>query len=180
MLIGFIGAPCSGKTTTAALVFAALKQMNKIVEFVPECARAYICKKREEEGNTFTLDNYDQVDICLLQKYYEDLFLNSGNDVIVLTDSSTYNAFLYMTPDWRFNPIFSNVDKREYDYLFHCPPVIPYSTIKDPNRLHDYNTSLEIEKSIPEIIKHPYITITGDAQTRADKIIRILLGYDKC
>jgi adenylate kinase family enzyme len=194
MLIGFIGAPCSGKTTTAALVFAALKQMGRIVEFIPELARVYICKKREEEGNKITLDDWDQADIIIQQAIYEDLFVNSGTD-FVLTDSSVYNALLYMTPEFRKQPLVSEYmhEISKYDYLFHCPipqncsirrdhcpSVVPHTIINDPNRLHDYSTSLEIEKSIPNIIKHPYITITGDAQTRAEKIIRIILGYSKC
>lgn len=180
MLIGFVGAPCSGKTTTAALVFAALKQMGKIVEFIPECARSYICQKRREEGNKFTLDDWDQTEISFAQSNMESLFLESGTDIVV-TDSSLFNALLYMSPEFREDFLVKfSFQNYKYDYLFHCPPVIPHSSIKDPNRLHDYNTSLEIEKSIPEIIKHPYITVTGDAQTRSEKIIRFLLGYDKC
>lgn len=178
MLIGFIGSPCSGKTTTAALLFAALKNMGKIVEFIPELARTYICKKREEEGTTFVLDDWDQTEIAYQQAMYEELFINSGTD-IVLTDSSVYNCLFYMTPEFRANgPITGRIHDAKYDYLFHCPPVIPNSLIKDPNRLHDYSTSLEIEKSIPEIIKHPYITLTGDALMRSEKALRILQGFE--
>ncbi len=177
MLIGFLGAPCSGKTTTAALIFAALKNMGKNVEFIPECARTFICKKRRDEGNNFTLDDWDQTEISFMQENMESLFLDSGTDV-VLTDSSIFNALFYMTPEFRKDFLVKyGYSNYKYDYLFHCPPVIPNSIIKDPNRLHDYNTSLEIEKSIPEIIKHPYITVTGDAMMRSEEIVRILLGY---
>ncbi len=168
-----IGAPCSGKTTTTALVFAALKNMGKNVEFIPELARVYICKKRESEGSSFTLDDWDQAEIANQQGIYENLFVNSGTD-IVLTDSSVLNTLLYMTPEFREKSKNYIFRKPIYDYLFHCPPVIPNSIIKDPNRLHDYNTSLEIEKSIPEIIKHPYTTVTGDAMMRSEKILRII------
>lgn len=171
-----IGAPCSGKTTTAALVFAALKNMGKNVEFIPELARTYICVKRREDGNKIILDDWDQLEIAMQQANYEDLFVSSGTD-IVLTDSSVLNTLFYMTPEFRETHKNSIFRKPIYDYLFHCPPVIPNSIIKDPNRLHDYNTSLEIEKSIPEIIKHPYITVTGSALMRSEEIVRILMGY---
>lgn len=173
MLIGFLGAPCSGKTTTAALVFAALKNMGKLVEFIPESARLYICQKREQEGNNITLSDWDQTEICNLQDYYETLFIKSGTDT-VLTDSSVFNSFLYMTPEFRNNPVLEKFQNYKYDYLFHCPPI-PFQN-KDPNRIHDYSTSLEIEKSIPKIIHHPYITLQGDAVTRSNTVIRIVTG----
>ena len=46
MYVNFIGAPCSGKTTSAAKLFAELKEMGLEVEFVSEYARLYIAKKR--------------------------------------------------------------------------------------------------------------------------------------
>ena len=176
MLIGFIGAPCSGKTTTAALVFAALKNMGKIVEFVPECARAFICTKRRDEGLKITLNDWDQTEIAYLQSNHESLFLESGTD-IVLTDSSIFNTLLYMTSEFREDFLIKyNFQDYKYDFLFHCPPIFNFQG-KDPNRLHDYSTSLEIEKSIHEIIKHPYITVTGSALMRSESIIRILMGF---
>jgi hypothetical protein len=151
--------------------------MGKVVEFIPESARLYICQKREEEGNNIILDDIDQASICNLQDYYETLFIKSGTD-IVLTDSSIFNAFLYMTPEFRSSPLVEKFITYKYDYLFHCPPVHNFKN-KDPNRLHDYSTSLQIEKSIPEVIKHPYITVTGNALARSEAVVRILLG-GKC
>lgn len=145
MLIGFIGAPCSGKTTMAAKIFAHLKENGSTCELISEQARFYIAEKRYSEQlpakEPILLTDDDQQKIMLKQYEIEKAMVySSGKETIVLSDSCVLNAGLYMSQE-RYESVgiqnlFLDVSKN-YDLLFFCHPVdidyLPY----DPNRVHD-------------------------------------------
>ena len=73
MLVTFIGSPISGKTTTAAQVFAELKKAGMPAEFVCEIARTFIANLRyNRQGDTIKLDDDNQLDI-MSQQYHSEL-----------------------------------------------------------------------------------------------------------
>lgn len=160
MLIGFIGSPGSGKTTVAALAFSRLKDNGIVCEFIPEQARWYIAEKRNEckrLGVPFHLNDLDQASIMQKQQKIEDTLLESceGNSIIV-SDSSSINALLYMSEHVKkliFNGFsYEEARKkfRQYDLLFLCSPLEVRFSDSDLNRVHDRAQSLEIARSINE------------------------------
>ncbi len=96
MLVGCIGVPGSGKTTAAAEVFLGLKKTGFTAEFVVEVARQYIAQKKRL-GGPVVLTDMDQIQIAIQQERIESLM--NDPSLIVVSDSSPLNAWLYMTPE---------------------------------------------------------------------------------
>jgi nicotinamide riboside kinase len=183
MLIGFLGAPCSGKTTVAAKMFAELKDSGLPTEFVCERARLYIAKARiwaEQRQQAFTLSDTDQLAIARSQ-FADEVAMNQ-NGIIVVSDSSALNSLLYMSPEFRQTPevhALMQAAAAQYDYLFVCGPV-PRPICLDPNRVHDEAQSLELHNSLPEITK-AYVeqskiqTLVGPAHVRLHQALSLTL-----
>ncbi len=144
MLVGFIGAPISGKTTIAAKMFATLKEQGNAAELIVEEARHYIAKLRYDNqmspNDKVTLDDTDQLKITGAQKEREDMMkYGCGYDTIIVSDSSVFNTALYLSngfldvPD---RPFFKNL-KGHYDLLFYCHPIPVKTLPDDPNRIHN-------------------------------------------
>lgn len=156
MLVGFIGAPCSGKTTTAAKLFAELKDMGLPAEYVAERARYHISRKkfviRTKGYGDFTLTDEDQISIANSQ--FLDEKIMKTDDVIVVTDSCVLNSFLYMTENTRNDEElreFMQDALKEYDVIFICAPVSRPKG-KDPNRVHDEEFSVKVHNEIEKIL----------------------------
>lgn len=173
MLVGFIGAPCSGKTTTAARLFADLKDNGFVAEYIAERARAHIARKRFKGYGGYGLDNDDQVEIAFDQ-FEHECWLN-GDNVIVVTDSCVLNSLLYMGPMYRDEMIERNgliADAIEqYDLLFICPPV-PHPDAPDVNRVHSDIEALAINELIDTVLMpllkdKKIVALSGDSKTRA-------------
>lgn len=186
MKIGFLGAPGSGKTTTAALVFARLKDNGISCEFIPEQARLYIAKKRVDEGllptDQIELGDLDQIQIMAEQHKLESIMRKAcGKKIRLISDSSTYNALLYMNPSvWDAPEVVRLLEKSRYDILF-------YSTIFsekrknhfDPNRVHSSEQSVEIDSKILTIAEHvkkyvpdlELINLCGSSEDRATTVL---------
>lgn len=180
MLVGFIGAPCSGKTTTAAKLFAALKENGQPCEYIAEKARAYIAEKRfalkaQGRGHEFRLFDGDQLAIAKSQFRAEMIMDDPG--IITVTDSCVLNSFLYMSPGFRSTKeVVDLMDAAlgNYDLLFVCGPV-PRPSGTDPNRVHDADASALINDQIysllvPMVSSHHARPLTkglsGDAKLR--------------
>jgi ABC-type multidrug transport system ATPase subunit len=73
--IGFLGGPGSGKSTTAAWLFAELKTQNKPVELCNEYVKAWTYLNR-------AVKEWDQVYCFAKQQQYEFRFLQAGKHVI--------------------------------------------------------------------------------------------------
>ena len=93
MLIGFFGPPCSGKTTLAHALFAAIKAKGYQGEFVSEYARRYIAKNKLEIQQQGMMLNTDQANIMDGQKQEERWF--DGENTIVVTDTCSANTCFY-------------------------------------------------------------------------------------
>ena len=151
MIVGVIGAPCSGKTTTAAMAFAALKETGVACEFVPEQARVHIARLRLAlpPGQPLVLTDQDQLRIMESQLEMERMFRDSlGGGGVVITDTSAYLTLMYLSEDGRHHPKARRVlEEAGYDLLFHCPPVPRDGMVgQDPNRVHSLEDSLEIDR----------------------------------
>jgi hypothetical protein len=183
MLIGFIGCPCSGKTTTAALAFADLKNMGIASEFIPEQARLYIAERRVHDGlrpeDALFLSDEDQKLILTKQFDYETTLIKAcGPEVKIVADSSVLNTLLYMSPEARaeVRPLVEEAVLR-YSLLFYCGPVKPPLSL-DPNRIHDEQASMEIDKKIPVLLEEFSISpkyLLGDSRSRYHEVVRDIL-----
>lgn len=161
MLINFIGCPQSGKTTTAAMLFAALKETGVIAEFSPEQARFYIAVMRlifQETGSEtpFTLSDSDQLNIMERQVENDEILVKAcGPNVMIVSDSSPLNSMLYMSPEFRASSEVQSLARRALALnpktFYACPVYRPY--LNDPNRVHTEAQAHEIDLLIPGLLK---------------------------
>lgn len=177
MLISFLGSPRSGKTTTAARVFANLKEASFPCEFIPEQARMYIAQKRVSKNlkpsDSLVLTNEDQTNIMIKQKEIETIMLQAcGNDTIIVTDSSPLNALLYMDEETKNSSTVKNLTTK----ILQTPTIFFYSTPVewlggvDPNRVHSKEQSLVIDSKIVSniipLLEQEPVTLFGDVDIR--------------
>ena len=190
MLISFIGCPASGKTTTAAMLFAKLKELGIPTEFICEEARIHIASIRYEQKlqptDKLTLSDKDQLEIMEAQWNSEEVLTTvCGSSVVVVTDSSPLNALLYMSRTCReFKETQDLISSCSPDIVFYLPPVAQiqamYDKVFDPNRVHDEAASFRIDKLIPEIIETyapeiKMIPLVGDPQQRLQQAISVVI-----
>lgn len=145
MLLGFIGAPCSGKTTIATKFFSVLKENGNNSELIVEQARQFIANKRFKEklppnGNVILTDN-DQIEIASKQREIEqNMKYSCGYDTIIVSDSSVFNSFLYMSDNYLDNDDLLLKLNGHYDLIFYCYPIDINYLPDDPNRVHNLDT----------------------------------------
>lgn len=156
MLTCFLGAPISGKTTTAALLFAGLKDNGYVAEFLPEQARVYIAEQRRAGRDLAQepLNDTDQLEIMGRQGTMELLFTEAAPKSIVVADAAAFLALLYMTPTCRSLPRIVAAAKRSaarFDLLFRCHPVKP-GDLYDPNRVHSFEQSQALDAQLEEVM----------------------------
>lgn len=184
MLVSFVGSPCSGKTTTAASVFAELKASGLPAEFVGEHARLYIAQakcKAMDYNVPFELTDEDQRKIFINQYDIERTMTRvCGPEVVVISDSCPLNSLLYM------NDLNVFVQPEAYiaevanslELIFVCDPVKPATSI-DPNRIHDEEQSKAIHAKIEPMLAKwaPHIKtvpLFGPNSARVGTVLRHL------
>jgi nicotinamide riboside kinase len=149
MLVNFIGAPCSGKTTIAASVFAELKESGQDAEFVTEKAREHIAQTRllcQALDKPFSLTDEDQWLIFDEQAHAQIIF-SSNPDTIVVCDSDPLLTLLYMQ---EIPPVLEAAALQvapKMGILFYCPPLSSYQVTG--NRVHDSEFAASIDAKIP-------------------------------
>jgi thymidylate kinase len=153
MLINFIGAPGSGKSTIAANTFARLKSMSIPADFISERAREIIAKYKFKK---LPLGS-DEMQIEILEAQYRaETYFKNSTDYPVIADSSTLLTLAYGTETFFQNysdKIKSLVDNiiPEMDVVFYVP--IRDEVQEDPNRIHTYEQCLEVDQKIKNIVK---------------------------
>jgi hypothetical protein len=184
-----MGAPCSGKTTVAAMAFASLKGLGLPCEFIPEQARWRIARLRVERGlapsEPVVLSDVDQMEIMKSQFYLESVFTRAvGPSVIVISDSSVLLSLLYMSAAQRRSPEVAELVRRsvaQVNLYFHALPV-PAGSLFDPNRIHSHEESLAIDTSFsdvlaehaPEVLPRMEL-LAGHQSTRQTRLVERVL-----
>jgi thymidylate kinase len=185
MLVSFVGSPCSGKTTTSAMLFAKLKAGGVPVENVQEYARLYIAKKRlayRAKGEVFTsehLQDDDQWNIMRTQAEWElslDVSLEDLPGSLVVSDSSALNSLLYMSAGKREAHEVKFLAKKlraRTALIFYCRPVDVSSAAvkeKDPNRVHSRAQAEDLDTQWPDLLKAwglgSYVLLEGSPEAR--------------
>jgi len=189
MFVRFIGAPISGKTTVAAQVFAELKKSGQPnVEFVVEQARYYIAEQKWVNGHCDLKDS-DQLEILFRQMQAEEMMHAAvGDNGIVITDSSVFNSFWYMSDEFQKDSMglfhiqrHLNTYKEKKNLLFMCAPL-PVKTFPDANRLHSPTEARQLHDKIMSQLRGPFhpvlsmlnsvaIPLNGPTDFRAHEVL---------
>jgi predicted ATPase len=159
MLINFIGSPSSGKTTTAAMLYASLKETGIVCEFSTEQARLYIARKRVRlslpPSKFPTLTDADQILIMQKQLEIDETFVEScGPNVLVISDSSPLNSLLYMDSETLSKKSVKDCIARSIAITtatFLAEPIA-MTWSKDPNRVHTQKQSQAVQQRIAPIL----------------------------
>lgn len=188
MLVGFIGAPYSGKTTTAAMLFSYLKENGVVAEFLPEAARLYIAEQRYDNvasdfDEKVVLLDRDQKEI-LERQYTSEVVMNAacGSESVIVTDSNVLNTLLYMSPRCAASHDVVSLVKEginQYDLMFVCGNL-PRDKVEDPNRIHSEDQSRLLSEKLTYIIeeydlKERVIYLSGDPTSRFKTASRSVL-----
>ncbi len=188
MLVTFVGAPLTGKSTTAALLYSRLKLMGRPTEIVQEYAREYIAL-RHKAGDNRPLTDEDQVKIMTKQFEKELLFFGSmkANPLgLVISEGSSVNAMLYMSKNLWSNPDIVSKAKAllsASELVFWAAPIdLPeYVQAMDPNRVHTLEQSRDVATRVQDLFQHldfhRAIVLQGGAEKRASKALTAVLNY---
>lgn len=189
MLIGFIGCPCSGKTTTAAKLFAALKADGISTEFIVEQARWYIAQKRLRSKGPLVLTDDDQFRIMLKQYQIEQTFKAvCPPETLIISDTTALSAMLYMTAEQRESQEVQQLcyeAVKLYDVIYTASPVLSFDRL-DSNRVHDEQQSRAIAAKIEPLLASvlptsvPVVPLVGSIEIRFSTVLRDVLlrfGY---
>lgn len=153
MLVAFLGAPGSGKTTIAVNMFSSFKNVSTTSELIVEQARQYIAKVRFDNNlppnSPVTLTDDDQIKIALSQITLEKQMKHScGIGTIIVSDSSALSAQLYMSEDYLAKDQIKTFFRKAlsvYDLIFYCAPVDNLRLPNDSNRIHGEDKILQIQ-----------------------------------
>lgn len=182
MLIGFIGAPCCGKSTTAFGLCHTFKTKGYAVEFIPEYARRHIMDIRINGGAGN--GGIDGQNVIYGQDSNNALLYREHSDALCITDGSTLNCYFY---DYDHLDLVAEAIK--YDVLFYVPIGDVPPAKNDSNRVHNREESMRLAKrwddtirplmaELPHIVElrgYPYQS-ADDMLTQATAIIEDMLS----
>lgn len=156
MIVNFVGCPASGKTTIAAKTFAYLKEDGYPAEYIAERARYWIAVSKIKNE---PLDDEYQEKIFKDQFEHERLMAESNKNAVVISDSSALLTLVYSSDSDKLlakqpDNFLSNIVQRLKEGLvFYCLPIPKIDNLKDDNRIHSYEQSLEINKQIEPLFE---------------------------
>jgi nicotinamide riboside kinase len=166
------GGPGSGKSTSAALVFARLKVAGLNVELVSEYVKAWAYENRK-------IDLFDQVYIFAKQQRLEDRVLRTPIQAIV-TDSPLLMQCVYAK---RYNaPCWQELVKigKVFDSVYPSVNLLlrrVHGEYQQLGRYQDFDEAKKIDAEIKtylEEIDVPYTEIDNDSDAIAEYAQRIL------
>lgn len=181
MLINFLGSPQSGKTTTAAMLFAKLKENHMVAEFVLEQARMKIAKNRVYKGfNSLTSEDQNEI---FMEQIESESVMSRGNSAIVVSDSSPINNLLYC-PDWKKDhwrqTMVSDFLSKNNPLVFLCLPIDSSKRLTDMNRIHSLEESIALHNKFDEILEYfqvKPVMVYGSPEERLEVCLKTV--YDK-
>lgn len=150
LIVSLYGGPGTGKSTTAALVFGALKQEGYNVEFVPEIAKGFTW---EERWVTLTKQSY------VISKQLRDYDRLYGKVDAIITDTSSLLGLLYGKPDPNHPEVFRALSnwitadwaaRRTLNVLLDRDPEIAYESA---GRYQTEQEALALDHRIRELLR---------------------------
>lgn len=169
----FLGAPCTGKTTIA----------NKMAD---EYQTVWMSEYGREYWENHQVDrklSVEQlVDIAEGHLERENELLYQTNQYL-FTDTNAITTFMFSMHYHKFAHSrlieLANLAQTRYDLVFLCDADIPYDDTWD--RSGDVNREIFQKQIIGDLLarKIPFIVLSGDLETRAGKVKRILNEFQK-
>jgi hypothetical protein len=146
MMIGFIGTPSCGKSTTAFGLCYRLKKEGYPVEFVAEYARRRIIECRLEgiSGN----GGVEGQRLIYKTDSANTVFYRDHANAISIMDGSTINCFFY-----GFDPMDFDAEAAKYDLLFYIPTTDVPASVMDANRMQDRDAILKMATRWDDVVR---------------------------
>jgi hypothetical protein len=171
-VINMYGGPGTGKSTTAAGVFAELKQRGVNCEYVQEYAKD---KAWEFGTNHLGVPKVFQAQEYIFGKQHFRLRRCAADVDVIVTDCPLFLGLIYMPADFPI-PSLRGAIREAYDmydnvniFLVRTKPYNPKGRFQD----EDQAKGLDVEiKQMLEQQKVPYDTVIAD-RNAVDRIIRI-------
>ena len=189
MNVTHIGAPSSGKTTNAALVFSELKHQGVIAEFVPEAARMYIARKRRYDWHadkSLCLTDLDQ-ELIMQQQFQDQMIMGKavGKYGVMISDASPLSCLGYMTAptlDEERIRQWAEATVKITDLLLFAHFIDGEYDTSDSNRIHSAKEARAVHDLIPALLARfapgvPVIELRGDSLARKGTTLRAI--YDR-
>lgn len=146
MLIGFIGAPCCGKSTTAFGLCNALKKQGYAVEFFAEYARRHIIETRIKGGfGNGGLEGQKKIYACDTENA---AFYRTHSDAISITDGGTVNCYFY-----GLDTLDIATEAAKYDMLFYVSITDVPPTQCDSTRVQNRDESMAMAIQWDNVIR---------------------------
>lgn len=147
MLIGFIGTPSCGKSTTSFGLCYHLKKLGFGVELVTEYARRHIieCRINGIVGN----GGFEGQTIIYGQDSANALLYRNHSDAITITDGCTINCSFYND----FNHLDLVEEANKYDLLFYIPTEDVPPAPGDANRIQNRAQIMALAAKWEEVIR---------------------------
>lgn len=172
-IIELFGSPGAGKSTTAAHLFAIMKQAGYQIELVREVAKEYAWQGKE-------IDDFEQAKISLLQIEQERRLLNKVDYLI--TDSPVMLGLVY-SPSFMSKSV---VHELVHMYNMHSKEHkrFKFRLVREKayNPKGRYETEVEAsikDRQIQELLQcDDHYVITGKDSARAKIILDIIKGIN--
>lgn len=151
MLIAFLGAPQSGKTTIALGLSYHLKLLGHAVEYLPEFVRHHFTELRHK--NLPLSEMLPQSEIYKTERSRQKMYKETLTDSIVISDVVCNTGELY---GLEVDAAQVAEDLKMYDVIFFCPlpqDVHMKSLQKDVNRIHGLHELNRIQKDAYALVK---------------------------
>lgn len=164
IVVNLLGCPGSGKTTTAAAVFAELKKAGMECELVTEFAKDLVWEERKE---TFKDELY------IFAKQNHKLFRVNGKVDIIITDRPLILTYSYSQNDPTLRALCVQRFKSYNNLNFFLNRVVKYDPV---GRNETEEEAIEMEKQTKTYLKEldiPFIEIPGDSLA-SDVVIQTL------
>jgi Cdc6-like AAA superfamily ATPase len=178
LIVALYGGPGTGKSTTAALMFGALKQRGHNVELVTEIAKGFTW---EERWNTLQYQPY------VISKQLRDYDRLYGKVDAMVTDTSSLLGLLYGRPDPKRPEVFrafSNwittdwAARRTLNVFLERSPDIKYEAA---GRYQDAKEALDLDRRTRELLRGLDVPLMiVPVQKDGDHVADILAEVELC
>lgn len=161
-VINLIGAPCSGKSLCAGLIYAELKMRRYVAEFVQEYPKILVWKEDYETLRNQSLVSKRQYEMLKCVDGKVDYIVTDGSLLLGLYYNREYNNTNTAECERTHQQILKDLGEFDNIYIFLERGDYPYETV---GRVHDSKESEYIHQQLQNIMDDlglTYLTVKSD------------------